>query len=160
MLRYETLILTVPEITSAETENLEKQLNKILKAHKASLLFFDKWGKIRLAYPVRKNEYGVYFLLRYEVEDNANIIKDLDTLFKVKLSDLVMRYLSTELDLKKSLDYKRPPSVDQLPAKGVDEFIKENKMEGFLQSTTSDKEEDVVEKEDIEIEDEIIDKEE
>ena len=145
MLRYETLILAVPEITSSEAENLEKQLDKIFKTHSASMLSFEKWGKVRLMYPVRKNDYGVYFLVRYELEHNDGLIKEIDNLFKVKLNDLVMRSIVSELDVKKSLEYKRPQSVDQVSTKDVDDFIKENKMEGLLQSTAEIEEDDIVE---------------
>ena len=68
MKRYETLILSVPEITADESSWLELELNKIIQKAKGSIVSFEKWGKYRLAYPIRKNDYGIYFLIRFEME--------------------------------------------------------------------------------------------
>jgi len=67
MLKYETLILSVPEATTDEANKMESQVNKIIEANKGKLISFDRWGKYRLAYPVKKNKYGVYFLTRFEI---------------------------------------------------------------------------------------------
>ena len=109
MKRYETLILTVPEITKDECSWLELEVNKLVNRGKGSLISFDKWGKYRLAFPIRKNDYGVYFLMRFEANDDSHIelLKETDTFFKVKALDVVMRTLTTVLDPKKSLEYQK-----------------------------------------------------
>ena len=42
-----------------------------------------------------------------------------------------MRYLTSRLENETSLEYKKPAPLDETP-KGVDEFLKENKMEGLI----------------------------
>ena len=134
MHRYELLMLTVPEITEDEAKSLETNIDKLLKEAKGTIISFEKWGKYRLAYPVRKNEYGVYFLARFEVDEPHPILDDIKSLFIVKLNEIVMRPMISALDPKESLAYHRPPSLEETPARDVDSFLKEHKMEGLLSS--------------------------
>lgn len=133
--RYEALLLTVPEITADETKSLESQLDSIVKTNKGSVISFERWGKYRLAYPVRKNDYGVYFLMRFDLNpEGMAALKDIRSLFSVKLHDLVMRDMVTSLDPNQPLTYQRPPSLEDAPTRDVNTFLKENKMEGLMSS--------------------------
>ncbi|HVX00024.1 MAG TPA: 30S ribosomal protein S6 [Candidatus Babeliaceae bacterium] len=138
MLRYETLFLAVPEITADEATTLESQFEKVLKEKKGNSLSFERWGKYKLAYPVRKNDYGVYYLARFEIEpENTQTILDgLRTLMAVKYNELVMRYMICALDAQGSLTYQRPESLEEAPARDVEAFLKENKMSGLLDKTS------------------------
>ena len=129
MLRYETLFLAVPEITSEEASNLEKQFDKTVTEAKGSVVSYERWGKYRLAYPIRGYDYGVYYLMRFEVaEDNKEaLLEALKTIFSVKYVDLVMRNLVVRLNPQGSLDYKRPESLEETPTKDIDAFLKESK---------------------------------
>jgi len=132
--RYEVLLLTVPEITLDESKGLEKQLNKLVQDNKGSIISFERWGKYRLVYPVKKNDYGVYYLFRFEIPQGTDLIQDIKVLFKIKLSNIIMRNMFSRLDEKASLAYQRPKSLEEVPARDVETFLKENKMEGLLSS--------------------------
>ncbi|KKP35900.1 MAG: 30S ribosomal protein S6 [candidate division TM6 bacterium GW2011_GWF2_32_72] len=136
MLRYETLILASPEISTEEIKNMETQVDRIIKKYKGTVISFEKWGKYLLAYPVKKHDYGIYFLVRYELEESNNnqLYKDIDMLFKLKFSDAVLRSMETSLNPNGSLVYLRPKSAEETTVKDVDSFLKENKMEGLLGS--------------------------
>ena len=137
MLRYETLFLSIPEITSDEIKSLESQVDEIVSTAKGNVISFEKWGKYKLVYPVRKYDYGVYFLLRFEIEgDHKSLLEKLSNYFSVKKEDLIMRHLVMKLDPKKSLDYKRPESLEEVPTRDVDTFLKENKMTGLLDKSS------------------------
>jgi ribosomal protein S6 len=130
MTRYETLILTVPEITSDETSLIETQFQKLINSHRGSLISFERWGKMQLAYPVRNHEYGVYFLIRYEVsvEESQELLKEARALLAIKHSDTVMRNLTSKLDPHAPLTYQRPETLEDIPGKMTDELIKEHKI--------------------------------
>jgi small subunit ribosomal protein S6 len=131
--RYETLLLTVPEITADEAKSLESQVERIVKDSKGSIVSFEKWGKYRLSYPIRKNDYGVYFLARFEAP--APVVEEIRNLLAVKLHELIMRQMTVQLDPKASLIYQRPPSLEDAPSRDVNTFLKENKMEGLMSDT-------------------------
>jgi small subunit ribosomal protein S6 len=128
--RYEALILTVPEITADEAKTIESQFDHVLKEAKGSVLSFERWGKYKLAYPIRKNDYGVYFLARFEV--NTAAVEEVRSLLALKFYELVMRHTIVQLDPKKSLEYQKPLSLEDAPTRDVNTFLKENKMESLM----------------------------
>jgi ribosomal protein S6 len=129
MLRYETLFLTVPEITSDESTTLEKYFDKTISESKGSTISYEKWGKFALAYPVRRYEYGVYYLIRFEVPEDRKdeLLAALRTIFSVKYVDLIMRNVVRRLSSQGSLEYKRPESLEETPSKDIDTIMKESK---------------------------------
>ncbi len=137
--RYETLFLTVPEITSDEVAAIESQVQKLVKENQGTFISFERWGKMQLAYPVRNNQYGVYFLTRFEGEIGKvdGLLKAINELFAVKLNTTVMRHLSSSLNPKASLVYQRPPSLEEVPGKMTDAMMKEHRV-GFAGSRSRD----------------------
>lgn len=131
MFRYEVLMLAVPEITQDEAKQLEDRLEKTIEKFKGSVISFERWGKYRLAYPVKKNDYGVYFLARFQMDQAPTaLLEELKTVFAVKLNEIVMRHMITRLDEEASLVYNRPHSLEDAPPREVGSFMRENKGEG------------------------------
>jgi small subunit ribosomal protein S6 len=126
--RYEALMLTVPEITADEAKSIEQQFDRLVADKKGSIVSFEKWGKFRLAYPVKKNEYGIYFLARFETTQ-PELVAEVKTLLEVKLHELIMRSMMTKLDPSQSLVYQRPQSLEEAPAREVGSFMKESRMD-------------------------------
>lgn len=109
-------MLTIPEVTEDEIKGIESQLQGVLRGAKGTLVSFERWGKYRLCYPVKKNEYGVYFLVRFELPVEAmNILDELKALINVKFYDIIMRSMFSVLDPKQSLVYQRPTSLEEAP---------------------------------------------
>lgn len=133
MFRYEVLFLTVPEITKDESEAIKTHFSKIIRTHKATLLTFDRWGKYRLAYPVNHNDYGVYFLVRFEV-DGANkeaLLASIKEIFVFKFNTLIPKHMVERLPDNAPAEYKRPASLEDNP-QDIDSFLKRNEMEGLI----------------------------
>jgi len=153
MFRYEILILTIPEITKDEASTLEFQVEKLINKVKGSLISFERWGKYRLAYPVRKNDYGVYFLVRFEMEDKHSIAQELNTLFAVKFADIVMRSFVSKLGPNQSLEYQKPPSLEDSPKRHISSFLEEK---GLLKRSKSSKSSEKEPKKDIVVEEKVV----
>lgn len=116
--RYEVLILTSPEITQDEIKDLETQFEKVVQAGKGSVISFERWGKYRLSYPVRKNDYGVYFLARFQLPvKDAGVMQNVNNLFSIKWEQVVMRTVTTALAPTGSIEYQRPRSLEEVPPK-------------------------------------------
>ena len=154
MVRYETIFLTVPEFTNDEFSTLESQVHKLLQESKCALVSYERWGKYRLAYPIRKNDYGVYGLIRFEVneENKAAVLNALKTLLTIKYGDSIMRTMTVSLDPHKSLAYHRPESLEEVPVRDVDTFLKENKMDSLIGKKPRIQADEVVEETDEEVE--------
>ncbi len=123
MARYEILLLAVPEIAADDASTVESQLHSAITAQKGDVLSFERWGKYRLAYQIQKNDYGVYFLARFILPqaDLGLALEDIHRLFRVKYRDLIMRYIITELPTEKSLEYRRPESLEETPRREASE---------------------------------------
>jgi small subunit ribosomal protein S6 len=131
MFRYEILMLAVPEITQDEIKQLEDRLEKTIESFKGSIISFERWGKYRLAYSIKKNDYGVYILVRFEINEKPTaLLEELKTIFAVKLNEIVMRHMITKLDPTASLAYNRPHSLEDAPPREVGSFMRDNKGEG------------------------------
>jgi ribosomal protein S6 len=130
--KYEALLLTVPEITGDEIKNLETQLDKAVKTGKGSTISFERWGKFKLAYDINKSEYGVFFLMRFEVPKGTTLVNDMKTMLKVKLNNLVMRDMISYLDPKNPLTYQRPRSLEEAPTREEGSFAKERASAFFV----------------------------
>ena len=132
---YETLMLLSSHTTDDEIAGLEKALKAELKTAEGAFSSFDKWGKYRLAYPVRKQEYGMYVLARYEVESTSSFFKDFEHHLRVKCNEFVMRHVNVSLDEGAfRADYIKPEPLDTQA--NVDSFVKNNKM-GLLKPERS-----------------------
>ena len=147
MLRYETLILSPTQITADELSMIEKFFEKLMNEAQGKFVAFDKWGKYRLSYPVRNNEYGVYVLARYDMPETQamQISAKVSEFLKIKCHEIVMRYVTVRLKKDAPSIYKKPDSIDAGKTADLDTFIKENKMETFLSKNvgvTDDSKED------------------
>lgn len=134
MNRYETLLLVVPGITGDESNLLERNFEKLLQESKGAVVSFEKWGKCRLAYPVRHNEYGVYFLVRFELDPASDFFNTVDTMFTIKYSDVIMRSSTVKIEKGKRYGDFRPDTVEEMPTRDVNDFLRDNKMQGLIAS--------------------------
>ncbi len=130
-MRYEVLMLAVPEITLDESARLEAQLRDVVKESGGSFISFERWGKYRLAYPILRNEYGVYFLARFEGERSVvqQLLTQVRALLTLKYNEIVMRFLINRLNRSASLEYQRPESLEDVPGKITDSLLREHRVD-------------------------------
>lgn len=135
MIRYETLLLARTEITNEEISLIEKSFETIINGAGGKINAVDRWGKYRLSYPIKKQEYGIYYLIRFDVPADkvSQVTKEIQEFFRIKCSEFVLRNVIVRLDDNAPTMYKRPEPVDSPYANGggVDSFIKENKLDSF-----------------------------
>jgi len=135
MNRYEILLLTVPHMTEDESGAIERGIEKIAKNIPGSvLLSYDKWGKCKLAYEIGEHEYGLYFLIRFELTDPKRLFEEIHALLTTKYNESVIRFLTKKLDPKEPLVYQRTEIVEESSTRDVGDFLRRNKMEGLLSS--------------------------
>ena len=132
--KYEALLLTIPEITSDEAKNLETQLDKVVRTGTGSTVSFERWGKYKLSYDINKSEYGVYYLMRFEVPKGTSLISDMKNYISVKLNNIVMRDMISYIDPKTPLTYQRPRSLEEAPTR-EEGFSKDAKGTGYFASS-------------------------
>lgn len=117
MVRYETLLLTTPELSTELAEQLESQLEAVLREHGGVLLSYDRWGKYFLAFPIEKNDYGIYFLARFELDParKTEALEAIRLFYAVRHAETVFRHITKSLDMEAPLMYARPQSLEEIP---------------------------------------------
>jgi len=90
MNNYETLYVLKPTLTDEETTANIAKIESILVKEGAEILATDKMGMRKLAYPVKKNERGVYTIVYFKAE--GTIVNELER--NLKFNEEVIKYLT------------------------------------------------------------------
>ena len=95
MNQYEIAVLYHPDL-EIDLEKATSKVEKIFKDNGAKITNTDNWGKRKLAYPIKKLDYGVYVF--YTVEMPAEKVGKIEQTFNI--TDEIIRFLITRPDLK------------------------------------------------------------
>lgn len=114
MVQYETVFIGEPTMTEEEVDGLVKSYEQIATAAGGKTLKVEKWGKRRLAYPIQKQEEGVYVLMVLECPGTA--IKELDR--RYRMNDRIIRHLNVRVEHEAQLGPS--PMVKTRPAERDD----------------------------------------
>ncbi len=95
MAQYEVAVLYHPSL-EVDLSKAEDRVKKIFKDNGGEIVSIDNWGKRKLAYTIKKNEYAIYVFYLVELPGSA-VAKVESTL---NITDEVIRFLITKPDLK------------------------------------------------------------
>ena len=95
MNQYEIAVLYHPDL-EVDLSKAEEKVTKIISNNGGKVTATDNWGKRKLAYPIKKQEHGIYVF--YTVEMPGEGVKKLESVLNI--TDEVIRYLITRPDLK------------------------------------------------------------
>ena len=77
---YETLFILKPDLSEEEIDAEISKLNAAVEANNGSIIEEDRLGKRRLAYPIKKQRYGFYSLLRFTLDSGS--ISEIEKVFR------------------------------------------------------------------------------
>ena len=92
---YEVLFLLDPTKT-ADLEAVKTQLHGMLEKYGAEILASRKWDDRKLAYPIKGQKKGVYYLTYFKAESKR--MSELEHDFR--LNDLILRHMVSAIDPK------------------------------------------------------------
>ncbi len=99
MNNYETLYVLKPTLTDEETASNIAKIEEILVKNGAQILATNKMGMRKLAYPVEKNERGVYTIVYFKAV--GSVIAELER--NLKFNEEVIKYLTVKYTKKKEV---------------------------------------------------------
>ena len=99
MNNYETLYVLKPTLTDEETAANIAKIEAILVREGAEILATNNMGMRKLAYPVEKNERGVYTIVYFKAE--GTVINELER--NLKFNEEVIKYLTVKYSKQKEL---------------------------------------------------------
>lgn len=88
---YELVVLFHPDL-ELDLDKPQAKLEKIITDVGGKITTTDNWGKRKLAYPIKKQEYAVY--VYYELSLDPKKVGKLDT--TLNITDEVIRHLLTQ----------------------------------------------------------------
>jgi small subunit ribosomal protein S6 len=87
---YEFTFVVQPEITDEGLQGLCGKLENVLERAGGSRLFYEDWGRRRLAYEIKKFQKGHYLVMHYL--DGGKAVPELER--AARLEDSVLRFLT------------------------------------------------------------------
>jgi small subunit ribosomal protein S6 len=75
-----------------EVENVTSRIVQLIEDHGGSIRRNERWGKRRLAYPIRKHTSGFYVEIEFSAQSRLNIPQIIEN--EYRLNDRVLRYLT------------------------------------------------------------------
>ena len=93
---YESVVIARPELTESQIENLINSLSKIISDEKGKVVKKENWGLRSLAYKIKKNKKGHYFMLNldsdpsalFEYERQMRINEDIIRFLTIKINEI------------------------------------------------------------------------
>ena len=95
MNQYELAVLYHPDL-EIDLEKASSKVEKIITDNGGKITKPDNWGRRKLAYPIKKQEFAVYVF--YTVDMPADNVQKVEQTFNI--TDEVIRFLITRPDLK------------------------------------------------------------
>ncbi len=118
MQKYETIFVIDSLLKSEEIEANIAKYEKFISANGGIIEVIDRWGKKRLAYEIKKRQYGYYVLIRFD--GPGAIVKQLER--EYRLNESILRYMTLRLNKQalKMLEKQQrsaAPISKKIPAK-------------------------------------------
>lgn len=100
MRTYQTIIVIDSLLKSEEIDAIVEKMLRIISNNGGKVIGVDRWEKKRLAYEIKKRQYGYYVEITFEASGDLVRILERD----YRLDENILRYLTITLG-KKALDY-------------------------------------------------------
>lgn len=104
---YEIAVVLHPDL-EIDLDRATGKIEKVIESNKGKIVKKDNWGKRKLAYKIKKQDWGIYVFYQAQL-DPANIAK-IDSSFRI--TSEIMRYLIISLEnvdrIKKSKSTVNP----------------------------------------------------
>ena len=91
---YESVVITRPELTESQVENLTNELIEIITTEKGKVQSTEKWGLRNLAYKINKNKKAHYFLIN--IDCNPSAIFEYER--QMRINEDIIRFLTIKID--------------------------------------------------------------
>ncbi len=88
MRKYETIFVIDSLLKSEEIDNIINKYERFISANGGQIEAIERWGKKRLAYEIKKRQYGYYVLIRFD--GLPTMIKPLER--EYRLNESLLRF--------------------------------------------------------------------
>jgi len=154
--KYETIFVIDSLLKTEEIENIITKYEKFISANGGKIEQIDRWGKKRLAFEIKKRQYGYYVLILFE--GIPSMIKSLER--EYRLNESILRYKTIKLSTMALKVLKQQAPVSPKLDAAADTNIVDTDKAEHIENVETIPAEEPVEKTENEMENENIDSEE
>jgi len=91
---YELMVIFSTSLTEDEEKAQTSQIEELIKHEKGTIHLIDRWGKRKLAYPIKKQRQGYYEWFYFELDPSR--VAEIDR--KLKMSETIIRFLAFKME--------------------------------------------------------------
>jgi small subunit ribosomal protein S6 len=91
---YESVVLINAALEDDQVETTITRIQETITSHGGEIIELDKWGRKRLAYPIKKSKSGYYVVIRFD--STTDLVSTLERNYR--LDENIIRYLTIALD--------------------------------------------------------------
>ncbi len=91
---YELVFIVKPEVEEEALENTIKNVSQLITGKGGTISKVDKWGKRKLAYPIKRSLEGSYILAQFKISPTS--CKELKK--SLYISEEILRHLLIKID--------------------------------------------------------------
>jgi len=93
MKNYETIFIMKTDITQEQTNDVISKVEKYIKEN-GTITKTINYGKKKLAYEIKKQEYGYYYLIEFTAE--PEIIPELERIYRITVE--ILKFMTIRKD--------------------------------------------------------------
>jgi small subunit ribosomal protein S6 len=91
---YEIVFIVHPNLDGDELDGVINDVQDLIKRNDGKVTKVEPWGLHKLAYPIKKQQEGRYFLMEFNLEPQS--VSELERV--LKLNESVIRHLIVRLE--------------------------------------------------------------
>ena len=91
---YELVFIIHPEVADDALDPLINNITQYITGKEGTVIEVARWGRKKLAYPIKHLLEGNYVLIKFKLDPSAN--KELEN--NLKISEKIIRYLLIKID--------------------------------------------------------------
>ena len=110
---YESVTIVNSSLNEDTLNRIIGRYEELIKKQGGSLRETIRWGKRRLAYPIKKFQYGYYII--FEFESASGLISELE--HEYRLNEHILRFMTLHKDKKALLAEEQKKAQDAIQAK-------------------------------------------
>jgi len=88
------MVIFSTSLTEDEEKAQTSQIEELIKHEKGTIHLIDRWGKRKLAYPIKKQRQGYYEWFYFELDSSR--VAEIDR--KLKMSETIIRFLAFKME--------------------------------------------------------------
>lgn len=113
---YETTVVIDSMLKADEVRNQNDKIVNFISNHGGNIVKVEDWGKRRMAYEIKRKQYGFYLNVRFSGPEALPLLLDRE----YRLNESVLRFLTIKIDplVVKSEEQKASAKAAEVEANG------------------------------------------